>query len=119
VGLDNPHSDDPEEALLPGVPGSAGHRLWQMSGIDLDVYMRVFRRVNARDNPTIEEGSRVVVLGQLAWEAMLAYRAPLFEWVDHRGSLWIKVPHPSGRNLFYNDPMNRMRTGALLRELAR
>ncbi len=78
-------------------------------------------------------GRRVIGLGRIVgraltglateswfrWEPMLARRAisPLGIEVP-RGEV-ATVPHPSGRNLWWNDPANRERARAFFRELLR
>ena len=56
IGLANPRSPDPADALLPRPPGTAGHRLWK-SMHDVDermtqgAYCRTFRRYNLATHP--------------------------------------------------------------------
>jgi hypothetical protein len=121
VGIDNPHSADPRRALMPMPTGSAGWRLWKLSGMPRPEYLRAFQRVNACDRPVIPPGSRVVVLGREAWGALgLPFATPLCEVeVPVTRTRFTLVPHPSGRNLWYNDEDNRQRVGDLLRGLAR
>lgn len=121
VGCDNPHSDDPERALETTCPGSAGWRLWKLSGLTREAYERSFQRVNVSDMPEIPNRSRVVVLGREAWRALgLPFVVPLDE-VALPGvfTTFTYVPHPSGKNLWYNDQENCRRVGELLRRLAR
>lgn len=61
----------------------------------------------------------VVVLGRNAWSKF--YPVSKLEWFARFGTLWwstfIPIPHPSGRNHFYNDPANRERVTKLLQEI--
>ncbi len=131
IGMCNPHSRDPRDALATWPRGSAGHRLWQLSGMTLAAYARAHERVNLVSGPfwvqrearrAAEEllcrvsGRRVVVLGSTTW---LTLGLPEGTWpVSHRGATWYKVPHPSGRCRAYNDPATREAVGYLLRSLA-
>jgi hypothetical protein len=118
IGEDNPHSPDPAMALLPDDPGSAGWRLFMLSGLTREQYERAFIRVNARDNPLIMTGSRSIVLGKSAWK-MLGLAPVEWFWVHHQhGSRWTLIPHPSGKNLMYNDPLNRDLARGILRGAA-
>jgi hypothetical protein len=115
IGTDNPHSTDPRRALEIDVAGSAGRRLFEMSKMSEEKYLRSFFRVNAIDGPEIPEGATAIVLGKLAWERMnLPSRADWFATVRHRGVEWILVPHPSGLNLMYNDEDNVTKLRGLL-----
>lgn len=121
VGSDNPHSSDPERALEPDRPGCAGWRLWKLSGLPKREYLAAFTRVNAVDRPVIPPGARAIILGREAWSSLgLPFAAPLQE-LDMPVSRirFVYVPHPSGRNLWYNDENNRQRVGELLRRYAR
>jgi hypothetical protein len=119
VGIDNPHSNDPDKALEPTAPGSsAGGRLFAMSDMSLEDYLEAFRRVNVIDRPfQFSRGDVVVVLGLRPWTKL---RLPLvanwfgeLDWFDIK---YVLVPHPSGRSLIYNDPENRERLRELLQE---
>lgn len=128
LGIDNPHSTDPRAALLPRPKGSAGHRLFKMASMKWSVYKAAFDRANVSDvissNDVCEELNDrvVVVLGKMTWRrlSMPNYSQP-FDKVrsDFYRSTFILVPHPSGKNLFYNEPSNRESVTRLLRRLAR
>lgn len=136
LGMNNPHSSDPEMALSPtGDPGSAGNRLWNYSGMTETQYRLSFVRRNllgtkawatreARASAEkflddLEDGSTVIVLGFETWKAF-GFRMvqPCRSLVVSGGStLWF-VPHPSGRNLWFNEEGNREMVGQLLRRLS-
>lgn len=127
VGLDNPHSSDPRAALFIRPRGSAGARLHELSGMGEMEYLRSFDRVNARDLPTGNRehwlsGRTVLVLGREAWRVLgLPPGCRFFDRVlswDGEGK-FVLVPHPSGRNHFYNSSANRRRVTRLLRRTAR
>lgn len=60
----------------------------------------------------------VVALGRRAADAM-GYHGDWFKWLEV-GLLRVAViPHPSGKNLIYNDPSARERAGQTLREAMR
>src|SRR4051812_7918019 len=75
IGLSNPHSSDPRDALAPYPLSSSGHRLWKMANNISPsvgrVYCQVFDRRNLMDRvvegvpavPEIEEGATVLILG--------------------------------------------------------
>lgn len=119
IGISNPH---PVEALSPSIAGTTGWRLWKMLNdqvpwVTQQDYMRAFERQNFRDGYYLLPRKRTVVL--LGDEVRRAYGFPrLFlhpiAWGD---SLVRQIPHPSGRNPFYNDPAARALVGQLLADL--
>lgn len=142
LGMNNPLSDDPEFDLYPYPEGSAGHRLWKLlgEGISRSRYLAAFDRRNilrAREWNAADAraaaatllpdlvGRTVVVLGTQARSALgLPKVAPLIEQsasVPGKSCMgrmtWVALPHPSGRNLWYNSPENRARAGGLLMDL--
>ena len=135
LGMTNPR---PGEALAPGVVGSAGWRLWRMveaaCGMTREDYLATFDRRNlitgtwrrrrtsdtgARFVADLPAGSTVVVLGRDVWEMLGFSPATPGAEVAAAGSTFIFLPHPSGRNLHYNDALNRWRAGETLAALAR
>lgn len=137
LGMNNPHSSDPLLVLSPtGDPGSAGNRLWNMSGMSETEYRLAFDRRNLVSGPEwtseiarlatkrfvvdLEEIATIVVLGRLTWNAFAFLPGdqwPCRAWRTNARTWWF-VPHPSGRNLWYNDPENGRKVGKLLRRLA-
>lgn len=74
-------------------------------------------------------GARVVLVGARVRDAFFSKVNPKPNWLEwrphvrglHRGDKewprFVCVPHPSGRNLWYNDPDNRERVRDFFREL--
>lgn len=119
--------------LHPDIPGAAGNRLWRMTELDLGDYEAAFERRNllptgkcwnamlARERGgvlrSILINRDVVVLGGNVWRALSLPISADIVW-DPMGNTFYHVPHPSGRNRYYNDPENRERVGHLLWRLA-
>lgn len=134
--MNNPHSSDPRHALAPYPEGVAGHRLWRMlhdvSGASRTEYMRVFDRRNLlsaprwdpvaarRESddlwPTLEDRT-VLILGQTTRNVLWLPEAPPLSWRTTQRVRWCLVPHPSGRNRWYNDEINRLAVGMRLEAL--
>jgi len=144
IGLNNPHSRRPEHALFPLPFGASGYRLWSMlsavSGMSRSEYAESFDRRNLspdmRDLPKSElrslgaraidavpRGARVVLLGQ---QVRVAISDRLSRPLDasltihpqeRDGVVWRLIPHPSGRCLYYNDPVARTMVGMMLADL--
>jgi hypothetical protein len=107
--------------LLPTT--GAGCRLWKCTGMTLREYLDAFDRMNLLEEPEwvaerarvaaakIKErlkGRRVIVLGSQAWTALGLPKKNLMEpHFATDGTRWIMLPHPSGKNLWYNDAANR------------
>lgn len=133
LGMNNPHSTDPTKALLPTPNGSAGHRLWKLSGYPEEQYLFKYERVNLVNEIKWEPVSAkaaavkfstglssrtVVVLGFETWKM---FGFPAISPCDSIGvdsSTFYFVPHPSGRNLWYNEDGNQKKVRELLRRLA-
>jgi hypothetical protein len=118
------------EPLGIDVPGSAGWRLWKMSGLSRSTYLSSFKRTNLvpgkRWNARTARTTAIAfVLGLRAGDIVVALGSEVKAAIKYAGGNGVVldarihfVPHPSGRNLFYNDPANRRRVGRLLRRLA-
>lgn len=140
LGMNNPLSDQPKHALFPHPPGCAGWRLWRMlaarNGAGRGAYCAGFLRGNLLHARTwnaaqarqagqhyrqqLAQGGgplTVVVLGQATWAALGLPDCELIHPVIVDGIAWRRVPHPSGRSRWYNDPDNRLVVGMLLEEL--
>lgn len=131
VGELNPYGPDQRFALYPSPPGSAGDRLCRLIlRLDPGEYLRRFERANlctgrfsaseARHAAQqIRLGERwTVLLGRRVADAFRrAHAIPLEPMtVDDRPEVRLVVlPHPSGRNLYWNDPANFERCRELLR----
>lgn len=141
LGMNNPLSDDPEYDLYPYPENSAGWRLWKMlpGEVSRREYLAMFDRRNLLrqkvwDQQAAREAAQellpelsgrfVVVLGTQVRAALgLPAVRPLEQMArTEQGTVlfsWIAVPHPSGRNRWYNEPGNKEQVGAMLLELAR
>lgn len=126
LGMNNPVSSDPRMALYPHPPGCTGARLLRFSGLDRETYMaldrhnvlsgRAWSMAAARevqsDLRAALLGRTVVLLGAPVNSIMRGGTehelAPPFAWrSDGAGGWMARVPHPSGLNTFYNDPLHR------------
>lgn len=148
VGLNNPLSSSPEDALVPWPDGCTGARLYDLIAeaapkFTEDQYLAAFDRMNLWPGAELPSGigrtkalraqgrkvlksilaaryRTVVLLGPLVWTNVLeTTETP--EWFTsrrHYGREFYYVPHPSGRNLLYNNPMVRKRASSLLATLA-
>lgn len=134
LGMNNPLSDDPKYALACFPTGSSGHRLYKM----LDAvrptlraqYMRDFDRRNvcpSREwNPALVprtalwdslRGRRVLVCGQAVVNALWLPRTRPLLWRLDYDVLWCEVPHPSGLNRAYSDPVLKYAVGLRLEQV--
>jgi hypothetical protein len=133
--MNNPVSLDPRYALYPLPVGCAGNRLYEMlrevlPSATMGGYARRFERINlvsgpwdaaaarvraAELRPTLV-GRHVVLLGlQVARAFEVDPRCTTCNEDDD--AIFYLLPHPSGRNLLYNDPGRRRATGELLARL--
>ena len=133
VGLNNPHSDDPKDALGIVPANSSGWRLWQISGLDAYDYLQHLR-LNLTIMPSASPDylaavarkdfheafkknknvDHVIILGRTVQRAFglkpVLLHPQVVDGVEYR-----VIPHPSGRTLFYNDPVCRALVRSLLR----
>lgn len=139
VGMNNPHSSDPRFALAPHPRGVAGYNLWRMAfdvcGVPRAKYMRSLQRVNLCLGNTYDgkvarataeslgeelRGRRVIFLGDEVRRSFWLPKLRLFDWHKSEQFTWCQLPHPSGLNRMYNDPIIRLAAGLRLeREIAR
>ncbi len=155
VGLDNPHSVNPRDALLPapGVGNGTGERVVELiresapralADYSVADYERDFDRVNLYpvQNAVNGKGATKADKMMAQWCAMYAVQggyqnvvllgnrvrvafADLAGLTDDdqiveiggRDLHFYVVPHPSGRNRFYNKPANRKNVGGCLASL--
>lgn len=135
LGMNNPHSEREDAALLPHPRGVAGHRLWRMThevcGVSRAEYCRLTERrnlLNARDwDPVaarrglqelevVLQGRRVVVLGATARAVMWLPATTPGRWQRGPNYEWCYLPHPSGLCRDYNDPLMRLLAGLVVEE---
>lgn len=136
VGESNPYGADPRYALYPLPERSAGGRLAKFLGLSARQYLRMFPyRRNLLDGGAwsapraraaadeiikgLDKTTGLVLFGSKVAAAFgLEFRGQLFkppQAVGGPGVLAVVVPHPSGRNPIWNDPL----TVTLLRESVR
>lgn len=121
LGIDNPHSSDPSDALRAERPGSTGRRLQELTGMSVEGYYEAFDRANAVDlrvrRDAVLGGRTVVVLGKQAWRVLGLSEAPFFteRRSDVLDSTFVLIPHPSGLCRLYNEQAVRDRVASLLR----
>jgi hypothetical protein len=138
IGINNPVSPEPEFALYPRPAGCTGHRIYEMlqsriPSVTMENYIERFERRNllsttvpskvlARESAAkIEQelwgSGRVVVL--FGADVALAFGHPrlLLHPQLIGGTTWRQVPHPSGRNTWYNDQSNKFLVASLLEDL--
>lgn len=123
-------------ALWPDPPGCTGHNIWRMlserTGASQEDYVRVFDRRNLlserhwdpvrarRESETLWErleGRTVLVLGQAVRCVLWLPDEPPLLWRVSSGVRWCSVPHPSGLNRWYNEPVHREAVALRLEEL--
>lgn len=125
---------DPSLPLYPHPSTSAGGRLAQFMGLGAEDYIDAFERLNlvqeypgrrkhddkfplyqarlrAGELRPLMRGRTVILMGRKvasAWGEPVA-QAEFFEWVrcGTFGTMLAVVPHPSGRNHWYNSSENR------------
>lgn len=138
VGMDNPQSSDPRYALFPHPPGCAGHRLMQMiqevePNVTRGAYQNIVKTNLFAVGSYVKEiapeaglvlrrqiavaGWHAVLLGNNAADAVmpgLRITNPAMEWKPLGTGKVTWLPHPSGRNTFYNDVRNRKKVGEFL-----
>lgn len=135
--MNNPINTGVGFELYPAPDGCTGHRLWKLltsrTGASRHQYLDTFERVNlvrglafdkikakarAYDLTRKYEGTgrTIVLLGQDVRAAFGHPRLLIHPQVIG-GCTWRQIPHPSGRNLFYNDADNVKLVELLLEEL--
>lgn len=139
VGEDNPQSSDPRHALYPYPPRCAGERLCnQILGLDTATYLACWRtnlcagrwskpqaRVRAELllNTYIGPWRVIVLLGAKVREAFSVadqevIKIPVFfSAYSSAVRTLVSLPHPSGRNLVWNNPAAGESAHKLLRDL--
>lgn len=119
VGMNNPRLD-----LFPVPPNSTGGRLARLAGLSWTRYLKTFDRVNvlrsrewndaaarfvgpflARE--LTERGAPFVCVGDRTRRALGLPGLDPATWYVTEETTWSWIPHPSGRNRWYNDDENR------------
>lgn len=137
LGMNNPVSARPEHALYPYPPGCTGARLLKLlrrrvPDVSRQEYLAAFDRRNllsklfwSRDEARAAaesfrtedlRGRTVLVLGEQVRD-LLGLEAQLVYPVERDGVIWRQLPHPSGRNHWYNDDVCAELAAMLLEEL--
>lgn len=143
VGEDNPQSSDPRMALWASPTGCAGDRLRGILGLPHVAYYAMWRTNLCNptwSRPMAESRARELLYGTNPWRTVVLLGSKVagvatkvlgtpiapMAWVPH----WYEdddgehevsvacIPHPSGRNLFWNDAGNRPRARELLAKVA-
>jgi hypothetical protein len=138
IGMNNPVSSEPAHALFPLPTGCTGHRIYEMllervPTVTRRQYLdrfdrrnvvngRIFSKEHAREGAAKLElefwgsGRTIVLLGV---DTVAAFGHPrlLLHPQIIGGATWRQIPHPSGRNLWYNEPENRKLVSLLLEDL--
>lgn len=141
IGMNNPLSSMVGHELFPAPEGCTGHRLWVMlneaSGgrILRKQYLDRFERRNLVTGQTWSKtlgrqraseitsevfgtGRKIALFGKEVHRAFgFKIEGVDLTQIDAMGCTWWCVPHPSGRNLWYNVPENRAEVGRLMLEL--
>lgn len=138
VGVNNPVSSDPAHALFPYPEGCTGHRLLEMLRTRIPEatrgqYLSRFDRRNVVSSKVFDRkmaqkgaadlfseffgSSRTIVL--LGADTAAAFGIPrlLIHPQMIGGCTYRQIPHPSGRNLWYNETENRLLVSMLLEDL--
>ena len=138
IGMNNPISQADGFQLYPYPEGCTGHRLWSMlrerlPHVSRRSYLDTFERRNLVTGRqwSKEQGrasaerifaemwgsGRVIVL--LGEDVRRAFGHPrlLLRPQEIGGATWRQIPHPSGRNLWYNSSNHRKLVGLLMEEL--
>lgn len=112
VGELNPYGGSDKFALYPSPDGCSGHRLCCLIlGMSRRSYLESFERANLcsgkwsvpaarkRAQELVDNHQRLILCGS---KVSAAFGVPFLPFV--RRSTWLVLPHPSGRNLLWNEP---------------
>jgi hypothetical protein len=85
--------------------------LFDQPGTDADRYAAMIERAAA-------DGDAIVVLGRRAQRAFALGKPDALTVITrHRGPIVVALPHPSGRNRWWNDPAHVVDAEALMRRV--
>lgn len=134
VGEVNPYGGNPRYAMYPLPKWSAGGRLCRViMGLTPKEYLRRFDRVNlctgkwnrtdalAKAHQILnsrEDGVLILLGNRVAAQFGVKYRQWVFSTVRYgcSGHRMVILPHPSGKNRAWNDPLALRQAQAALRE---
>lgn len=138
LGMNNPLSSNPDDALVYWPEGCTGHRVLGLlqradPAVSGDDYLEMFDRRNlvagrAWSDAAAREAARqfdtrgsrsVVVLGAKTWAAFGAPATPWLSSCSDGQVEWWRVPHPSGLNRWYDVPGNARSAADLLLKIGR
>jgi len=132
VGMLNPYGADPDFALYHLPREASGNRLRQIMGLS-DVEYEKLDKVNLccgtwsmkeakaaaqriREEPDSSKWPRnVILLGSKVRDAFGLKTLAFYDYVPATPQV-ILLPHPSGRNLIWNDPFSFVRAREVLRK---
>lgn len=142
IGMNNPYGVDPHYALYPLPENSAGGRLYDMiregTHLTRPQYVSMFDRYNLVSGPWNAVAAKhricellpqladrhVVLLGKevqrafgVLTKAAVGEDRRVVRLLPRAEATFYAIPHPSGRNQWYNDPENRERVVCLLARL--
>lgn len=127
----------PERAIAPdeALAGRIGQRLAKLAGISLRTYLERTRRLNVYEEPppawsrseasvranhiwrTLRAGDQVILLGSRVAEAFGVAGRQRLAWHPFGFASIALIPHPSGRNRWWNDPLNVLAASRFLTNL--
>lgn len=133
----HPRHDPERHALFPVPERSTGHRLYEMTGLEMMQYISIYRRnVIAKYPGSTASGDRFPIkLARAGAERLLpelydtnallvgAGTAKAFGFKDYDPLVWNEgetfrwavLPHPSGRNRWYNEGDNRAKAATFMK----
>lgn len=136
-----PKANHPDDPLSPNNPMWSGARLARLADLDHAEYRRVFCRINLRYESSeskfctnartrasatlianrLYPGDTLIVLGssvQRSFDHIFTFLGPLDISIDPLKEIQVvMLPHPSGLNRFWNDPMNTLAASVLMVKL--
>lgn len=138
VGEDNPLSVEPEFALYCYPPGCAGYRLRRILGLPQHQYLALHRKnlcVGGWSTAQARRNAQELLSPHSPWDVLVLLGRKVTDAVQRAamidaaiepfstrvccpGRTLVSLPHPSGRNLVWNQPWARDRARQILREVA-
>lgn len=142
LGEDNPISSAPEHALFPYPEGCSGERLCnKVLGLRRATHLALWRTnlcVGGWSMPRARERAHALLSEHAPWSVVVLLGAKVREAIGYEGAFFtygtrygwspgdapsrpftlVSLPHPSGRNLVWNNPARCVDARMLLREVA-